>query len=92
MTNFDSYYDPPEDDPICEDFCGETLVRNEFSDGWFCANKFCPSKFQGVEQEMAFALVDAKDDLNAYRRYKVKYLELKEEYDELLYKWNDTNN
>jgi len=58
---------PPDDDPICEDFCGETLVRNPFSDGWFCENPFCPGKFSGVEQKMAEALVDALEEIRTLK-------------------------
>lgn len=69
---------PPDDDPICEDGCGETLVRDPYTYEWICENKFCPTKFDGVEKEMAEALVDALDDVRTYKRYKVKYLDLVE--------------
>lgn len=94
MKNFDSYYDPPEDDPCCEDGCGQTLIR-DIDGEWFCDNKFCPLKFQGVEQEMAFALVDALDNFKTYkhREYmlKLKYDDLLEKFKDLEWKWNNTN-
>jgi len=58
---------PPDDDPICEEGCGETLVRNHFSDGWFCGNGFCPTKYQGVEKQMAEALVDALEEISTLK-------------------------
>lgn len=94
MNNFarahNSWLEPPDDDPVCED-CGETLYKHPWNDGWICTNRFCPTKFQGVEKEMAEALVDALEDVRTYKRYKVYYVELKEKYAELEYKWNDTN-
>lgn len=81
MNNFarahDRWLDPPDDDPICEDGCGETLVK-DFTGVWLCENKFCPTKFQGLEKEMAEALVEALDDVRIYKRYKVKYVALVE--------------
>lgn len=63
---------PPDDDPICEDGCGETLVRNHFSDGWFCGNGFCPTKYQGVEKQMAEALVDALEEIRTLKAIKTR--------------------
>lgn len=68
---------PPDDDPVCEDGCGEYLVR-DCTGVWLCENKFCPTKFQGLEKEMAEALVEALDDVRIYKRYKVKYVALVE--------------
>ncbi len=75
MKNFDSYYDPPEDDPICEDGCGETMTRDVTGE-WYCANKFCPEKFQGVEREMAEMLIGANETVKSLMN-KVRRLELK---------------
>jgi len=72
---------PPDDDPICEDGCGETLVRDAWTHEWICVNKFCPTKFQGVEQEMANTLVDALEEI---RTLKAKIVRMKREYDTLV--------
>lgn len=65
MNNFErahnQWLEPPDDDPVCEDGCGDTLERD--MDGeWVCPNKFCPTKFSGVEKEMAEALVEFMDE------------------------------
>ncbi len=75
MKSFDSYYDPPEDDPICEDGCGETMTR-DMTGTWYCANKFCPEKFQGVEREMAEMLIGANETVKSLMN-KVRRMELK---------------
>lgn len=62
-----TYLEPPDDDPICEDGCGQTLTR-DITGVWVCDYKFCPTKFQGVEKEMAEALVDALDELDTAKR------------------------
>lgn len=67
MKNFDSYYDPPDDDPCCESGCGEPLHLGEWSNDWYCVNKFCPTKFQGIEKEMAEALVDALEEIRTLK-------------------------
>jgi hypothetical protein len=89
MKNLDSYYDPPDDDPICEDFCGETLVRDPWTLEWVCVNKFCPSKFQGVEKEMAEALVEYMDKATDIPTLKRRYLTLDTKHDELKLKLDD---
>lgn len=64
MNNFarahNQYLEPPDDDPICEDGCGEALVQDTNED-WFCNNKFCPLKFNegSTEREMAELLIGA---------------------------------
>lgn len=71
MNNFarahDRYLEPPDDDPICEDGCGEVLEKDINGD-WYCANKFCPLKFSGVEKEMAEALVEFMDSSHTYQQ------------------------
>lgn len=84
MNNFarahDRYLEPPDDDPICEDACGQTLER-DIEGEWVCVNRFCPTKFQGVEKEMAEALVDALDAADDLRILKRRYLALNEKYE-----------
>ena len=79
MKNFDSYYDPPDDDPIC-DGCGDTLERDINGD-WFCPNRFCPTKFSKgtVEREMAEALVEFMDSSHTYKQ---RYERMKEKYEQ----------
>jgi len=78
MTNFsrahDRYLDPPDDDPICEDGCGEAMTR-DITGEWYCANKFCPSKFEGVEKEMAEMLIGANETVK-HLAEKVRRLSL----------------
>ncbi len=92
MNNFEhahnQYLEPPDDDPVCEDGCGDTLERDLNGD-WLCSNKFCPLKFSGVEKEMAEALVEFMDSSHTYKqRYEYAKLQinsLKEQIEEL--KW-----
>lgn len=60
------WLDPPEDEKICDDGCGETLVRDADGD-WVCSNKFCPSKFSegSTEREMAEMLVGATETVRS---------------------------
>ena len=66
MNNFarahNQYLEPPDDDPICEDGCGEYLVQ-DVNEDWFCNNKFCPLQFNegSVEREMAEMLIGATE-------------------------------
>lgn len=87
MNNFarahNSYLEPPDDDPICEDGCGETLVR-DMDGSWYCPNKFCPLKFQGTEQAMAYALAE-------YKRQKKEIFNLREHIEELKWKIQENN-
>ena len=81
MTSFarahDRYLEPPDDDPICESGCGEFLERDHLTDEWVCTNKFCPTKFEGKEKEMAEALVDALDGVRTWKaRYEKTKLQL----------------
>ncbi len=71
--NWDKYLDPPDEDPICEDGCGEVLTRDPWSHEWYCENKFCPTKFNGIEQEMAYALAGALEEIRTLKR-KVRIL------------------
>jgi hypothetical protein len=71
MTNFnlahDRWLDPPDDnDPTCDGGCGDTLERDLWTREWVCPNRFCPTKFQGVEKEMAEALVEYMDKAHEY--------------------------
>ena len=59
------YLDPPEDDPICEDGCGETMTRDNLTHEWVCSNKFCPLKFDGVAREMAEMLIGANETVKS---------------------------
>ena len=58
---------PPDDDPVCEDGCGETLVRDPYTYEWVCANWFCPTKFDGREKQMAEALVEALEEIRTLK-------------------------
>lgn len=79
MNNFarahDRYLEPPEDDPICEDGCGETMTC-DITGEWYCANKFCPEKFEGIEREMAEMLIGANETVKSLMR-KIRRMELK---------------
>lgn len=85
MNNFarahNSYLEPPDDDPICEDGCGEYMER-DMEGEWYCANKFCPLKFQGIEKEMAERLLEAKDTIRQLEgrvnHWRIQYEMLKE--------------
>ena len=74
MNNFarahDRYLEPPDDDPVCEDGCGETLVRDRLGGELFCSNKFCPLKFNEgtIEREMAEMLIGAYEQIDSMRR------------------------
>ena len=61
------WLDPPEEPPVCEDGCGETLVP-DLSGDWYCNNIFCPTKFDGTEKKMAEALVDALEEIRTLKR------------------------
>jgi len=71
MNNFprahDKWLEPPDDDPTCEDGCGDTLVRDSYTYEWICVNKFCPTKFDGVEKEMAEALVEYMEEVHTLK-------------------------
>jgi len=71
-TNHDKYLDPPDDDPICEDGCGETLTKDMWGD-WYCANRYCPNKFQGVEREIAEMLIGRTEEV-IYLREQLRRL------------------
>ena len=87
MNNFarahNSYLEPPDDDPVCEDGCGDTLVRDPWTHEWNCENKFCPTKFQGVEKEMAEVLVEFMDRAKDVSILKRQYLALDKKHDAL---------
>ena len=87
MNNFarahNKWLEPPDDGPVCEDGCGDTLVRDWTDGSWYCENKFCPTKFQGVEKEMAEALVEYMD--RAYT-YEQRYTHMKRNFE--LYREN----
>jgi hypothetical protein len=82
MNNFarahDQWLEPPDDDPVCEDGCGDTLEK-DFQGDWFCPNRFCPLKFDGVEKEMAEALVEFMDSSHTYKQ---RYERMKEKYEQ----------
>lgn len=59
------YLEPPDEDPICEDGCGETMKRDNLTHEWFCDNKFCPNKFDGVAREMAEMLIGANETVKS---------------------------
>lgn len=85
MKNFDSYYDSPDEPEavFCE-FCGKEMVEIDNFGGqrdMKCINDFCPEKFSGVVQEMAYELVDAWDDLDTMTH---KYQNLRLQYDDLV--------
>lgn len=73
MNNFarahNSYLEPPDDDPICEGEhgCGDYLERDRWTGEWICVNKFCPTKFDGVAQEMAEALVEYMEEIRTLK-------------------------
>lgn len=98
MNNFarahNSYLEPPDDDSVCEDGCGETLEKDMNGD-WYCPNKFCPLKFSGVEKEMAEALVEFMDDAHTYKQrliHRATEIEsLKEQIKELKWKMEQNN-
>jgi hypothetical protein len=60
------YLDPPDDDPICEDGCGETMTR-DITGEWYCVNKYCPLKFDegSTEREMAEMLIGAQEEIKS---------------------------
>ena len=68
MDNFarahDQYLNPPDDDPVCEDGCGETMVK-DIEGEWYCPNKFCPLKFDGDAREMAEMLTGANETVKS---------------------------
>lgn len=74
MNNFERahnhYLDPPDDDPICEDGCGELLERDDITREWYCPNKFCPLKFDegSTEREMAEMLIGATETVKSLTR------------------------
>ena len=61
------YLDPPDPDPVCEDGCGETMVK-DITGEWYCANKFCPLKFDGDAREMAEMLIGATETVKSLQR------------------------
>jgi hypothetical protein len=89
---------PPDEPPYCESGCGDTLERDMEGD-WVCENKFCPTKFQGVEKEMAEALVEFMDAAHTNaERLRYRKLELDDlmkrlaEADSLLYEFQNNPN
>lgn len=58
MKNFDKYYDPPEEEelPCCEE-CGQEMavkrIWHTLPNDYSCENPFCPSKFSGINKDMA---------------------------------------
>lgn len=60
-----AWLEPPDDDPICEE-CGACL-EHDYED-YYCPNKFCSNKFQGVEQEMAIRILELEDQLETRER------------------------
>ena len=72
MNNFarahDRYLEPPDDDPVCEDGCGEPLAR-DITEAWHCINKFCPLKFSEgtIEREMAELIADLRDSIDTLK-------------------------
>lgn len=57
---------PPADGPEGCEYCGELPEQDSLGD-YYCANKFCPEKFQGTEQKMAEALVDALEEIRTLK-------------------------
>jgi hypothetical protein len=84
MNNFarahNQWLEPPDDDPTCEDGCGDTMEK-DINGEWCCFNRYCPTKFSKgtVEYEMAEALVEFMD--SSYT-YKQRYERMKEKYEQ----------
>ncbi len=77
MNNFarahDQYLTPPDEPEavFCDD-CGEEMeVRDSYNK---CVNQFCPAKFEGVAQEMAYVLIGANETVKSLAR-KLKRME-----------------
>ncbi len=78
MKNFDSYYDPPDEEEaeFCES-CGQEMYCP--APGFFgipvtiCQNLFCPDKHEGTAKEMAEELADAQATIGDLKR-KVSHL------------------
>ena len=73
--------EPPDD--LEAKFCDECGDELELVSGlvkgthyWKCTNEFCPSKFEGVEREMAIALVEYMDKCWSLQE-KIKHLEMR---------------
>jgi hypothetical protein len=68
--NFDKYLDPPDEDPVCEDGCGETMKRDNLTHEWICENKYCPLKFDegSIAREMAEMLIGAQEEVKSLAR------------------------
>lgn len=81
MNNFarahNSYLEPPDDDPICEDGCGEYMER-DMEGEWYCANKFCPLNWSEgtVEREMAELLLGANETVK-HLQFKLQQLSIR---------------
>ena len=78
MNNFtrahNSYLEPPDDPPVCDDGCGESLVP-DLSGGWYCNNLDCPTKFEGHAKELAAMLIEA-NEMITHLREQVRRLKL----------------
>jgi len=77
--------EPPEEPEaqFCDE-CGDELEQIDVTMGGLkyitttrsCDNPFCPSKFEGVEREMAIALVEYMDKCWSLQE-KIKHLEMR---------------
>lgn len=63
-TAHNRYLDPPDEDPICEDGCGEPM-KKDINGDWYCENKFCPLKWEGDAKEMAEMLIGATETIKS---------------------------
>jgi len=62
---FDSYYDPPEDPPQCEDGCWKEL-ESDIDGNMVCNNPMCPKKFdpKSIEYQMAGMVIDQAERID----------------------------
>ena len=78
MNNFtrahNSYLEPPDDPPTCDDGCGDSLERDATGE-WVCVNKLCPTRFDGDAKELAAMLIEAKETIT-HLREQVRRLKL----------------
>ena len=78
MNNFtrahNSYLEPPDDPPVCDDGCGDSLERGATGE-WVCVNTLCPTKFDGDAKELAAMLIEANETIT-YLREQVRRLTL----------------
>ena len=63
-TSHNRYLDPPDGPPCCDD-CGEVLIYDPYDREVSCANEKCPSKFDGIEKEMAQEIVELRESLKS---------------------------